>query len=148
VAMALNFGSYWFSDKIVLSVHHARPVSRADAPELHAMLDRICSRAGIPVPRLYILPQEQRATMVGALKIVDRALVGDSEDLFKLLPIIKPDVITLGFDQDISEEWLEDRLNRLGMQIKVIRIKKHLRGRFFSTSKILEAACRETKIKG
>ncbi len=59
VAMALNFGSYWFSDRIVLSIHRARPVSRADAPELYAMLDRICARAGIPTPRLYILPEQQ-----------------------------------------------------------------------------------------
>ncbi len=59
IAMAVNFGSYWFSDKLVLSIHRAQPVSREDAPELHAMLDRICARAGIPVPRLYILPEQQ-----------------------------------------------------------------------------------------
>jgi heat shock protein HtpX len=58
LAGLMNFGSYWFSDKIVLASHRARPVSEADAPRLHAMLDGLCARADLPKPKLYILPQK------------------------------------------------------------------------------------------
>src|SRR3990172_12779621 len=40
VAAAMNFFSYWFSDKIVLAMHHAKPVSAQEAPELHALVQR------------------------------------------------------------------------------------------------------------
>jgi len=58
VAAVLNFGSYWFSDRIVLASHRAKPVSEAEAPRLHAMLDGLCARAGLPKPKLYILPEK------------------------------------------------------------------------------------------
>ncbi|MHC4428347.1 MAG: zinc metalloprotease HtpX [Planctomycetota bacterium] len=58
LAGVLNFGSYWFSDKIVLASHRARPVSVEDAPRLHAMIDRLCASAGLPQPKLYILPEK------------------------------------------------------------------------------------------
>jgi len=56
-AAVLNFGSYWFSDKIVLAVHRAQPASPQQAPRLHAIVDRLVARAGIPKPKLYVLPQ-------------------------------------------------------------------------------------------
>jgi heat shock protein HtpX len=58
VAMAMNFGAYWFSDRIVLRMHHAKPVSEAEAPRLHSIVDRLVARAGIPKPKLYLLPQQ------------------------------------------------------------------------------------------
>jgi heat shock protein HtpX len=57
LAAAINFGSYWFSDKIVLAMYRAKPVSEAEAPRLHAIVDRLIARADLPKPRLYVLPQ-------------------------------------------------------------------------------------------
>jgi heat shock protein HtpX len=57
-SMLLNFASYFFSDKIALSMHGARPVSREEAPKLYATVEFLTSRAGIPMPRLYIIPEE------------------------------------------------------------------------------------------
>ena len=57
-AAVMNLGSYWFSDKIVLARYRAKPVSEAEAPRLHAILDRLCASAGIPKPKLYILPEK------------------------------------------------------------------------------------------
>lgn len=58
LAAVLNFGSYWFSDKLVLARYRAKPVTESEAPRLHAMLDRLVARAGLPKPRLYILPEK------------------------------------------------------------------------------------------
>jgi heat shock protein HtpX len=58
LAAALNFGSYWFSDKIVLARYRAKPVTESEAPRLHAMIDRLVARAGLPKPKLYILPEK------------------------------------------------------------------------------------------
>jgi FAD synthetase len=84
-----------------------------------------------------LLPQEQRMAMVEALKPVDKAFVGDEEDPMKLLPVIRPDIIALGHDQDIDESWLKDQLAVMGMDTKVIRIKKQLEGDFKSSTEIL-----------
>jgi len=55
-AIVMNFGSYWFSDKIVLSMYHAQAVSESDAPELYAMVKNLALRASLPMPRVYIIP--------------------------------------------------------------------------------------------
>ncbi len=57
-SIAMNFGSYFFSDKIALRMYGAQPVSRDEAPRLYAMLEYLCSRAGIPMPKIYIIPEE------------------------------------------------------------------------------------------
>lgn len=57
-AMVMNFGSYWFSHKIVLSMYRAREVSPQQAPELHNIVRRLVQRAGLPMPRVYIIPTE------------------------------------------------------------------------------------------
>jgi heat shock protein HtpX len=57
-AMVMNFGSYWFSDKIVLSMYHAQPVTEAQAPELYDMVKNLTLRASMPMPRVYIIPEE------------------------------------------------------------------------------------------
>ncbi len=58
-AVAMNFFSYWFSDKIVLMMYRAREIQRQDAPELYDMVDRLRQRAGLPMPRVYVIPSEQ-----------------------------------------------------------------------------------------
>ena len=57
VAAVMNLGSYWFSDKIVLAMYHAQPVSEAEAPRLYSIVQRLTARAGIPMPKLYVLPE-------------------------------------------------------------------------------------------
>ena len=59
VAVAMNFGSYWFSDKIVLKMYKAQEVGQQDAPELYEMVDRLRQNAGLPMPRVAIIPNDQ-----------------------------------------------------------------------------------------
>lgn len=58
-AGVMNFFSYWFSHKIVLAMYRAQEVSQADAPELYGIVAELAQRAGMPMPRLYVIPQEQ-----------------------------------------------------------------------------------------
>src|SRR5213076_2698256 len=58
LALVMNAGSYWFSDKIVLAMYGAEPIDEARAPGLHAILRRLTTRAGIPMPRVYLIPTE------------------------------------------------------------------------------------------
>ena len=57
-AVLMNAGAYWFSDKIVLRMYRAREVSEAEAPDLHSMVHRLATAAGVPMPKVYILPSE------------------------------------------------------------------------------------------
>ena len=57
-AVLINFGSYWFSDKIVLAMYNAREVSADDAPELYRTVQNLTVRAQLPMPRLYVIPSE------------------------------------------------------------------------------------------
>lgn len=54
-AVILNFGSYWYSDKIVLKMYRAKEVSPAEAPNLHRIVDGLVMRAGLPKPKVYIV---------------------------------------------------------------------------------------------
>jgi heat shock protein HtpX len=58
-AVVMNVGSYWFSDKIVLSMYRARELEQADAPGLFDIVGQLARNAGLPMPRIYLLPQEQ-----------------------------------------------------------------------------------------
>ncbi len=58
-ALIMNFGSYWFSDKIVLRMYNAQEVTRADAPWLVDMVQDLAGRAGLPMPKVYMIPQAQ-----------------------------------------------------------------------------------------
>jgi heat shock protein HtpX len=55
LAVLMNFGTFWFSDKLVLAMTGARPVSPAEAPGLHEMVGRLAQRAGIPKPRVFVV---------------------------------------------------------------------------------------------
>jgi heat shock protein HtpX len=58
IALAMNFFSYWFSDKIVLAAYGAKAIDEAEAPRLYAIVHRLATRAGIPMPRVYMVPSE------------------------------------------------------------------------------------------
>jgi len=86
IAVALNFGSYWFSDKIALKMAGAREVSSAEAPELHDMVARLAQASGLPKPRVAIIDADAPnafatgrnpnnglvAVTTGIVKILDR----------------------------------------------------------------------------
>src|SRR5436305_11114200 len=56
LAGVMNFVSWFWSDKIVLAMYRATPVTQADAPELYGIVERLAQKAGIPMPRLYVIP--------------------------------------------------------------------------------------------
>jgi heat shock protein HtpX len=59
IAAVMNFGMYWFSDRVVLRMYKAKIIDRADAPELYDMVDRLRQRAGLPMPTLAIAASQQ-----------------------------------------------------------------------------------------
>jgi heat shock protein HtpX len=58
VAVAMNFFSYFFSDKLALAMYRAQPVTREELPRLYAIMERLAPKIGIPVPKLYVIPND------------------------------------------------------------------------------------------
>ena len=58
-AAVTNLAAYWFSDKLALMMSGAQEVSPAEAPDLHRMVASVARQAGVPMPRVYMIPQEQ-----------------------------------------------------------------------------------------
>jgi len=85
-----------------------------------------------------IIPEEQRAVMVGALRVVSRSILGDQEDMFRPIEEIRPDIITLGFDQHFSEEKLRDALQRRGLQSDVVRVSEYCGTPFTSSRRMVQ----------
>lgn len=54
--LVMNFVSYWFSDRIALAIHGARPIDRAELPWLYEIVESLSRRAGVPVPGIYLIP--------------------------------------------------------------------------------------------
>lgn len=83
-AMIMNFGSYWFSDKIVLSMYRAQEVSERDAPDLYSLVKNLTLRAGMPMPRVYIVPGDTpNAFATGRNE--SHAVVAVTEGLLRIL---------------------------------------------------------------
>ncbi|ACX52209.1 peptidase M48 Ste24p [Ammonifex degensii KC4] len=59
IALGINFLSYYYSDKIAIAMTGSRPLSPSEAPELYAIIERLCRRAGLPMPRVYLTPSPQ-----------------------------------------------------------------------------------------
>ena len=59
MAALLNMGSYFFSDKIALKMSGAKPISESEAPRLYQIVRDLCTRADLPMPRLYMIPVDQ-----------------------------------------------------------------------------------------
>lgn len=56
-AAILNFGSYWFSDKLVLAMYQAKEIAPQEAPELYSLVQRLCMKAQLPLPKIYLIPE-------------------------------------------------------------------------------------------
>jgi heat shock protein HtpX len=58
ISLVLNFASYWFSDKLVLRMYHAVEVTEAEHPRYYASVANLASAAGLPMPKVYVIPGE------------------------------------------------------------------------------------------
>jgi len=76
--------------------------------------------------------------VVEAIKYVDKAILGDEEDIFRPIMELKPDVIVLGHDQHFNEEWLREELKKRNLECEVVRIKVKEDCPLCSSHKIIE----------
>lgn len=84
LAGAMNFGSYFFSDKIVLKMYKARPVTREEAPELYGIVESLARKSGLPMPRVAIIPSEQPNAFATG-RNPDHAVVAATEGILRIL---------------------------------------------------------------
>src|SRR4029079_10247636 len=57
IGIAMNFFSYWFSDKLVLRMYRAQEVDEASAPQFHRTIRELATQAGLPMPRVYLIDE-------------------------------------------------------------------------------------------
>ena len=84
LAGILNLGAYWFSDKIVLRMYGAREINPSDFADLHAMVRELAMRANLPMPRLYLIPEEAPNAFATG-RNPQRGVVAVTEGLLRLL---------------------------------------------------------------
>jgi heat shock protein HtpX len=84
LAIGMNFFSYWYSDKIVLKMYRAREVTPQENPELYTMVNEIAGSAHLPMPRLYIMPEEAPNAFATG-RNPEHAVVAVTEGLLNLM---------------------------------------------------------------
>lgn len=85
MALLMNVGSYWYSDKIVLSMYRARELAPEEAPYLHKIVEELAYNAGIPKPRVCVVPEEAPNAFATG-RNPENAVVAVTEGLMRLLP--------------------------------------------------------------
>src|SRR3954462_12442831 len=85
LAVAMNVGAYWFSDRIALKSSGAQPLSQADAPQLYQDILELTGRAGLPMPRVYLIPSEQPNAFATG-RNAKHAAVAVTQGLLTLMP--------------------------------------------------------------
>lgn len=88
--------------------------------------------------RIPIIDQQQRAKMISAFKGVDEVFIGDEEDPFKIVKEQKPDIIAIGPDQKFNPENLQNKLEGMGIIVKVVKIDEYMEFELDSTCKIIQ----------
>ena len=83
-AIIMNFGSYWFSDKIVLAAYGAQPIAESEAPGLYQTVRQLSQREGIPMPRLYLIPSEA-ANAFATGRNPEHAVVAVTQGILQLM---------------------------------------------------------------
>lgn len=83
-AMVMNLGSYWYSDRIVLSMYKARELSPGDAPHVHSVVAELAANAGIPKPRIVLIPQQQPNAFATG-RNPEHAVVAVTEGILRML---------------------------------------------------------------
>ncbi|WP_243439715.1 zinc metalloprotease HtpX [Fundidesulfovibrio soli] len=84
LALVMNVGSYWFSDKIVLRMYQAQELTEADAPGLFDLVAQLSRNAGLPMPKVYLIPQEQPNAFATG-RNPENAAVAVTEGLLRLV---------------------------------------------------------------
>lgn len=84
VAGAMNVGAYWWSDKLILRMYGAQEVTASEAPELWSMVRNLATRANLPMPRVYIIPEETPNAFATG-RNPDHAAVAVTEGLMRML---------------------------------------------------------------
>jgi heat shock protein HtpX len=84
LSVALNFITYWFSDRIVLAMYHARQVSESDQPRLYALLRSLTTQAELPMPKVFVIPNETPNAFATG-RNPNHASVAVTEGILKLL---------------------------------------------------------------
>jgi heat shock protein HtpX len=83
-AAIMNFGSYWFSDKLVLAMYRARAVDMNEQPELYRIVHNLATRAGMPMPKLYVIPTDA-ANAFATGRSPEHAAVAVTEGILRLM---------------------------------------------------------------
>lgn len=86
LAMVINLAAYWFSDKIVLRMYGAREIGPADQPDLYHIVRELSVRAGLPMPRLYVIP-EAAPNAFATGRSPDHASVAVTQGLLAILNV-------------------------------------------------------------
>ena len=84
LAAAMNLGSYWFSDKIVLAMYRAQPIEEHQAPQLYRIVRELVREAGLPMPRIYMIPDDTPNAFATG-RNPENAVVAITEGLWRLL---------------------------------------------------------------
>jgi len=84
IAAGMNFFSYWFSDKIVLRMYNAQQVGPQESPELYGMVQELCRRANLPMPKVYVIPQDAPNAFATG-RNPEHAAVAVTQGLLKLM---------------------------------------------------------------
>lgn len=84
LAVILNFSAYWFSDRLAIAMTRSKPLGQSQAPELYEMVQRLSQKAGMPVPRLYIMPTDQPNAFATG-RNPDKAVISVTNGLLRLL---------------------------------------------------------------
>jgi len=83
-AAGMNFFSYWYSDKIVLRMYNAREATSGQAPELYGLVHNLANRAGLPTPRVYIIPKDSPNAFATG-RNPENAVIAVTEGLLKIM---------------------------------------------------------------
>src|SRR5262249_12951051 len=86
LAAAMNLGSYWFSDKIVLKMYGAQELSEGQAPDLFRVVRELATGAQMPMPRIYLIPSESPNAFATG-RSPDHAAVAVTEGIMRLLTL-------------------------------------------------------------
>lgn len=149
LSIFMSFGSYWWSDKLVLAMSRAQLIKKEDAPELYRIVENLCITAGLPLPKIYILNETQpNAFATGrdaqhAVIAVTRGLlgklnkaelegviahelshIGNKDMLLQTIIVVLAGMVTLASDffirSNIFGRRNDDRDNNMGMVLFLI----------------------------
>ncbi|MGO9372761.1 MAG: zinc metalloprotease HtpX [Syntrophobacteraceae bacterium] len=84
LAVIMNAGSYWFSDKIVLAMYRAQPIEESQAPQVYQIVRGLTSEAHLPMPRIYMIPQEAPNAFATG-RNPENAVVAVTEGIMRIL---------------------------------------------------------------